>query len=61
MDIDKLLKYTKGKSKVITFKINPDVLILLDRSIKKDKEIHSRSQLIERCILSFLNKKGMLK
>ncbi|GBE37480.1 hypothetical protein BMS3Bbin08_00070 [bacterium BMS3Bbin08] len=61
MDIEKLLKYTRGKTKVVTFKINPDLLDMLDKTIKKDKDIQSRSQLIERCILRYVSQKGKLK
>ncbi len=60
MDIDKFHKYTKGKTKIITFKINPDLLKKLDNTLKKDKEFHSRSEIIERCILRYLVEKGEL-
>lgn len=61
MKINNLLKYTKGKSKVITFKINPELLALLDKALQKDKTIHSRSQLIETSILKYLEDKNLLK
>ncbi len=61
MRIENLLKYTKGKTKVITFKINPALLDILDKTIKKDKDVHSRSQLVEKCILRYLSEKGKLK
>ncbi len=54
MDIDKLHKYTKGKTKVITFKINPELLKKLDACLKTDKDFTSRSELIERRILEYL-------
>jgi len=58
MDIDTLHKYTKGKTKVITFKINPELVAKLDKVIKKDKDVNSRSDLIERCLLRYLESKG---
>jgi hypothetical protein len=61
MDVETLHKYTKGKSKIITFKINPQLLSLLDKTIKQEADIHSRSELFERCILRFLSEKGKLK
>jgi metal-responsive CopG/Arc/MetJ family transcriptional regulator len=60
VDVDSLHKLTKGKTKVITFKINPDLLIKIDRAIKKDKDISSRSGLIERCLLNYLENRGEL-
>jgi metal-responsive CopG/Arc/MetJ family transcriptional regulator len=60
MDVETLHKYTKGKTKIITFKINPKLLSLLDKTIKQEKDIYSRSELIERCILKFLMERGKL-
>lgn len=60
MDIDKLHKYTKGKTKIISFKINPELLAKLDKAIKKDKDVNSRSDVIERCILRYLEGRGEL-
>ncbi len=60
VDIDSLHKLTKGNTKVITFKINPELLLKLDRAIKKDKDVTSRSDVIKRCLFRYLESRGEL-
>ena len=61
VDVATLHKYIKGKTRIITFKINPQLLSLLDMSLKEDKDIHSRSEFFERCVLRYLAERGKLK
>ncbi|MFA4919680.1 MAG: YlcI/YnfO family protein [Thermodesulfovibrionales bacterium] len=61
MKVDQLRKMFKNKSKLITMRINPDLLKLLDETVKKDKEHDSRNGLIETLILRYLEEKGSLK
>lgn len=60
MKIEHLRKMFKNKTKLITMRINPDLLDLLDQTVKKDKEFDSRNELIETLILRYLEQKGSL-
>lgn len=42
-------------------RINPDLLNLLDETVKKDKDFDSRNELIETLILCYLEQRGSLK
>ncbi len=61
MDVLKLQKLLKNKDKTITIRINSDLLALLDKEVKKNGELKSRNEFVERCILKYLSKKGKLK
>jgi len=61
MKIEQIRKMFKNKSKLITMRINPELLELLDKTVKKDKEVDSRNELIETLILRYLEQKGSLK
>ena len=61
MKIEQIRKMFKNKSKLITMRINPDLLELLDKTVEKDKEFDSRNELIETLILRYLEQKGSLK
>ena len=61
MKVEQLRKMFKNKSRLITMRINPDLLNLLDETVKKDKEFDSRNELIETLILRYLEQRGTLK
>ena len=61
MKVEQLRKMFKNKSKLITMRINPDLLNLLEEAIKKDRDVDSRNELIETLILRYLEEKGALK
>jgi hypothetical protein len=61
MKVEQLRKMFKNKSKLITMRVNPDLLKLLDETVKKDREVESRNGLIETLILRYLEEKGALK
>ena len=61
MKIEQIRKMFKNKSKLITMRINPELLELLDETVKRDKEFDSRNELIETLILRYLEQKGSLK
>jgi len=61
MKVEQLRKMFKNKSKLITMRVNPDLLVLLDETIERDKEFDSRNGLIETLILRYLEEKGALK
>ena len=61
MKIEHLRIMFKNKSKLITLRINPELLELLDKTVEKDKEFDSRNELIEMFILRYLEQKGSLK
>lgn len=61
MKIEQIRKMFKNKSKLITMRINPELLELLDKTVEKDKEFDSRNELIETLILRYLEQKGSLK
>ncbi len=59
--IEQIRKMFKNKSKLITMRINPELLELLDKTVEKDREFDSRNELIETLILRYLEQKGKLK
>lgn len=61
MQVERLRKMFKNKSKLITMRMNPDLLTILDETVRKDKEFDSRNGLIETLILRYLEEKGALK
>lgn len=61
MKVEQLRKMFKNKSRLITMRMNPELLKLLDETVKKDKEHDSRNELIESLILRYLEEKGSLK
>ncbi len=61
MKAERLRKMFRNKSKLITMRMNPDLLKLLNETVKKDKEFDSRNELIETLILRYLEEKGSLK
>jgi len=61
MKIEQIRKMFKNKSKLITMRINPELLELLDKTVEKDNEFDSRNELIETLILRYLEQRGSLK
>ena len=61
MKAEQLRKMFRNKSKLITMRMNPDLLKLLDETVRKDKEFGSRNEVIETLILRYLEEKGSLK
>lgn len=61
MKVEQLRKMFKNKSRLITMRMNPELLKLLDETVKKDREFDSRNELIETLILRYLEEKGSLK
>jgi len=61
MKVEQLRKMFKNKSKLITMRVNPELLKILDETVKKDREVESRNELIETLILRYLEEKGALK
>ncbi len=60
MEHIKVRQLIKKKSKMITMRINPELLSLLDGAIKKDKQYSGRNDFIEDCILRYLESKGKI-
>ncbi|MDA8103916.1 MAG: ribbon-helix-helix domain-containing protein [Nitrospiraceae bacterium] len=60
MEHSKVRPLIKNKTKMITMRINPDLLDRLDEALKKDKQYASRNDFIEDCILRYLESKGKL-
>jgi metal-responsive CopG/Arc/MetJ family transcriptional regulator len=57
---EQLRKLLKKKDKMITVRMNPEVLRLLDEALEKDRDYESRNELIESLILKYLESKGKL-
>ena len=51
----------KGRTKMIGTKLNPDLVAILDKAIDEDPEVDNRSDLILQCIISYLEKRKILK
>jgi hypothetical protein len=60
MDYEKIRPYLKNKTQMVTMRINPELLKLLDEALKKDKQYTNRNEFIEHCILRYLEDKGKL-
>lgn len=60
MKSEKLAKLLRSRTKVISIKLNPELVRLLDEALKGDKEFSSRNEFFERCILKYLEEKGKL-
>ncbi len=60
MEHAKVRGLIRNKTKMITMRINPDLLTRLDEALKKDKQYISRNDFIEDCILRYLESKGRL-
>ncbi|MCL5024180.1 MAG: transposase zinc-binding domain-containing protein [Nitrospirae bacterium] len=60
MEYENVRKILKNKSRMITMRINPELLKLLDEAIRKDKQFDNRNEFIEACILKYLEAKGKL-
>jgi hypothetical protein len=60
MDYDKIRPYLKNKAQMITMRFNPELLKLLDDTLKKDKQYTNRNEFIEDCVLKYLESKGKL-
>jgi metal-responsive CopG/Arc/MetJ family transcriptional regulator len=57
---EQLRKLLKKKDKMITLRMNPELLRLLDEALEKDREYQSRNELIESLILRYLESKGKI-
>lgn len=57
---DQLRKLLKKKDKMITLRMNPELLRLLDEALEKDREHESRNELLESLILKYLESKGKI-
>ena len=57
---DQLRKLLRKKEKMITLRMNPELLRLLDEALGKDKDHESRNELIESLILKYLESKGKI-
>lgn len=60
MDYDKIRPYLKNKSQMVTMRFNPELLKLLDDTLRKDKQYSNRNEFIEDCILKYLDSKGKI-
>jgi metal-responsive CopG/Arc/MetJ family transcriptional regulator len=58
MNIEKIYKLLKNKTKLIAIKLNPELVTLLDKTIQEDDELKNRNDFIERSIIKYLNEKG---
>jgi len=45
---------------MITVRMNPELLRLLDEALEKDRDYESRNELLESLILKYLESKGKL-
>jgi len=60
MEHEKVRRLIKKKTKMITMRINPELLNLLDHAIERDKQYAGRNDFIEDCILKYLESKGKI-
>lgn len=60
MKADQLRKLLKKKERMITVRMNPELLRLLDEALEDDPDHESRNELIESLILDYLEEKEKL-
>ena len=60
MKAEQLKKLITGKSTTLSVRINPELLKIVDETLKKDKDFNSRNELIEVLLLRYLEGKGKL-
>jgi len=60
MDYYKIRPYIKNKAQMITMRINPDLLKILDETLRKDRQYSNRNEFIEDCILRYLHSRGKI-
>ena len=60
MEYERIRGMLKKRSRMITMRINPDLLKLLDDTIEKDKNFDSRNEFLESCILKYLESEKKL-
>jgi hypothetical protein len=60
MEHAKVRGLIKNKTRMITMRINPELLERLDEALKKDKQYTGRNDFIEDCILRYLESKGKI-
>ena len=57
---EQLRKLLQRKDRMITLRMNPELLRLLDEALEKDKDFQNRNELIESLILRYLESKGKI-
>jgi len=60
MEYENVRRLLKNKSRQIAIRLNPELLKMLDETLKKDKEFETRNDFLEDCILKYLEAKGKL-
>jgi metal-responsive CopG/Arc/MetJ family transcriptional regulator len=60
MEIDKIIRFTNNKTKMVGTKFNPEFLEIIDRAVLELK-MSSRAELIDTALMKFLEEKGYLK
>lgn len=60
LDIQRVHKFLRKRSRMFGVKLNPELVKLLDETIKQDEEVDSRNSLIEQFVLQYLSEKGVL-
>ena len=60
MRSEKLAKLLRNRTKVVSVKLNPELVKLFDETLKEDAEFKSRNEFFERCFLKYLEEKGKL-
>jgi metal-responsive CopG/Arc/MetJ family transcriptional regulator len=60
MKAEQLKKLITRKSTALSVRINPELLKIIDETLKKDKDFNSRNELIEVLLLRYLESKGKI-
>jgi Ribbon-helix-helix protein, copG family len=60
MEHAKVRRLIKNKTRMVTIRINPELLERFDEVLSKDKQYSSRNDFIEDCILNYLESKGKI-
>ena len=57
MKAEKLRTLLRNRTKIISVKLNPELVQILDKTLEKDKEIKSRNEFFERAVIDYLERK----
>jgi len=57
---EKIAELTRKRNRLVSVRLNEELVKLLDEAISEDPNISSRNEFFERCVLRYLEEKGKL-
>ena len=57
---EKIAELTRNRNRLISIRLNKELVELLDKALERDQDVSSRNEFFERCVLRYLEEKGIL-